>query len=284
MLFFFGTRATKIGETPIKNTTCNFCSQPDTFKVITFGRYLHFFWIPIFPLFKTQTAECSHCKKTYSENEFSQEMKTAIVKAHELNSPKRPIWHGCGCLLIIAFFVLPMIFGGIYNIFKEDDGSKDINEENDVRAEYLNEELSRVTSSLTIETDSIAYDLKECINLTIEGIETDKIKYATALNKNRLLVLLKVDDMKKIKKSSRKELVYAVEECLDLMEYQNIDEYYIGVDGKWNLLMVKTPYVSDLGGDFADLSDLYTFYDEFENELVRKRNDTLMEVEIQSTE
>lgn len=278
MLFFFGTRTSKIGETQIRSTTCNYCNQPDSFQVTTHARYFHFFWIPIFPLLKTKVAVCSHCKKLYSEGEFSEEMKISIEKAHELNPPKRPIWHGCGCLLIIAFFVLPAIFGGIYGLFTEGD-SNSFDEDNDIRAEYLKEDMDRATSNPTFDTDSISYVLRSCINLTLEGIDTDRIKYVSAINGNRLLVVLKVSDMKNIKKSSRKELVYAVEECLDVMEYEGIDEYFIGVDGKWNMLMVKTPYVSDLNGSFANNSDLYSFYEEFEGELVRKNKDSTIVIE-----
>ncbi|WP_290701508.1 hypothetical protein [Lacinutrix sp.] len=45
--------------------------------------------------------------------------------------------------------------------------------------------------------------------------------------------------MKKIVKSSRKELVYSVEECLESLDYTSLTEHYIAVDGNWNMLLVK---------------------------------------------
>ena len=58
------------------------------------------------------------------------------------------------------------------------------------------------------------------------------------------------------------------------MEYPELNEYYIGVDGKWNFLMVYTPNKKDLGGSLAYKKDLDRFYD-VEEELKRKVIDTL---------
>ena len=73
----------------------------------------------------------------------------------------------------------------------------------------------------------------------IEGIDTKKIKYAATIKNNKLMLILKVSDMKKIVKSSRKELVYSVEECLESLDYTSLTEHYIAVDGNWNMLLVK---------------------------------------------
>ena len=58
MIFFFGTRANRIGERRLNNTTCPNCQTQDSFVSATFGSYVHFFWIPIFPINKT-TVEAS---------------------------------------------------------------------------------------------------------------------------------------------------------------------------------------------------------------------------------
>ena len=194
MIFFFGTRASKIGEQHITNTTCNYCNQQDTFRVTTFARYFHFFWIPIFPLYRTKIAECSHCKKTYAEEEFSESIKHSIERAESLNKPKRPIWHGCGCLVIIALFVVPSILAGIASLFG--DGSSDDDDFEDPREEYYNEDYQRRTSTLTFEKDSIAFSVQQCVNFSIEGIDTEAIKYVSNINDNKLLILLEVRDMK----------------------------------------------------------------------------------------
>lgn len=40
--------------------------------MIIFQKYLYFFWIPFFPIIKTGTAQCSHCKKIIEANKFSE--------------------------------------------------------------------------------------------------------------------------------------------------------------------------------------------------------------------
>jgi len=55
MIFFFGTRP---GKTEIRN--------------------LDTFWIKIFKISSNTVAECSHCKRVYFEEEFSEEMKTSL--------------------------------------------------------------------------------------------------------------------------------------------------------------------------------------------------------------
>jgi len=106
MLLFFGSRSSKIKDRKIKRTTCPYCQTQDSFTVSTFSKYFHFFWIPIIPLFKTHTAECSHCIKTYSQNEFTNEMNAGLQKENEINPVKSPIWHGCGCIVLAGFFSL----------------------------------------------------------------------------------------------------------------------------------------------------------------------------------
>ncbi|WP_452223075.1 zinc-ribbon domain-containing protein [Lacinutrix chionoecetis] len=258
MIFFFGTRASKIGQKRLNNVTCPYCQTQNSFIATTYGRYVHFFWIPLFPIGKTTLAECTHCKKTYAQNEFTDQIQRSLQRENEINPSKRPFWHGCGCLIIVAFFVTTVGAAAIGAIFYD----KDIdNMPEDVRFNKLKEDRDRVTSNITFETDSIAFSVQQCINSSVEGLNTENIKYASQLNGEKLMLILKVLDMKSVEKSSRKELVFAVEDCLDELKYTNITERYIAVDGKWNMLMVKTPYEADLEGKYASEAKLLRFYD-----------------------
>lgn len=163
---------------------------------------------------------------------------------------------GCGCLLGLA--VLAFIAIVIYGIVKKGNGP---DKPDDPRKALLEEDLKKVTAN-PAEADSVAYLLKPCVSVSIEGIKTEEIKYYSKTNGTKLLVLLKVGDMKGIEKDSRKLLVEAVEDCLSVLAPEGVDEHYIGVDGNWNMLMVQTPHGSDLGGKFADSDLLLPFYDE----------------------
>lgn len=273
MLFLFGTRASKIKTVQLQGQTqCPHCESQNSFIATTYARYFHVFWIPFFPLLKSTILECSHCKKSYDVDGSPESVKAALSKTHELDAPKRPIWHGCGCLILVAIIAFSMISGVIGYIFNKDEIDK---ENSDVRKEYLEEAIRKATSKPTIETDSISFYLKTCVSLSLEGIDMDEIEYYSKVNSDKLLVILKVSDIKKIQASSRKELVYAVDSCID--DFLDMSEYskYIGVDGNWNMLMVKTPNGSDLGGKFADKKLLLPFY----NEEVLEKTDTTYIVE-----
>lgn len=268
MIFFFGSRANRIRQRRLVNTTCPYCQTQDSFVSTTFGSYAHFFWVPIFPLGKTTVAECSHCKKTYSKDEFSDQMLRSLEKEDEINPSKRPIWHGCGCLIIVGFILFSLISGAIGTIFYGDE----LDTVDDIRIEQLNADKNRVTTDLSFKKDSISFAVKQCVSMTIEGIATEKIKYTSRIKGNKLMLILKVSDIKQIEKSSRKALVYTVEECLKMLDYQLITEHYIAVDGNWNMLLVKTPNGSDLGGKYADEDLLLSFYNEEDEDVLLNTN------------
>lgn len=258
MLIFFGTRSTKIKSAEIRGgTECPNCKSMDSFEASTFAKYFHIFWIPFISLGKKTIVECSNCKKTYFKYQLPENVRRAIQQSDRFDPPKSPRWHNFGA---IAFFFLFLLFNvvGVVSVLISDPDS--FNFESDPRKEKLEADLEKVTDNPNIESQPIAFYLKTCVALSIEGIKTDKIQYYTKSNGNKLLVLLKVDDMKKINASSRKELVFAVEDCLDIYFTEKPD-YYIGVDGRWNMLLVKTPYDEDLGGRFAKDELLYPFYD-----------------------
>ena len=261
MIFFFGTRASKIKERKIRRTTCSYCNSQDSFIIATFSKYFHFFWIPILPFSKTHIAECTHCKKTYAQNEFTHEMHAAIQKENETNPAKRPIWQGIGCIILILLFFIPFLislFGAFFGNTSNDNNTTI----KDVRYEYLKEDINSLSADLHPIQDSISFALKTCVDYDIEsGIDTDQIKYFSKINEDKLLVLLEIRDMKKIKATERKVMIDVVEDCLTAMSnLEHINDYYIGVEGKWNTILVKTPTDEDLGGKFADKNKLLPFY------------------------
>lgn len=280
MLLFYGTRSTKIKEGKLRspNLSCTHCKNQNTFEYSIYSRYAHFFWIPLFPLFKKTIIECSHCKKTYSsDSEFPQGVQQALQKEQERNPAKRPIWQGCGCILLLIFF-LPIILG-IPKYFFNKISSDDLIEVeyDDTREEMFENDLKLMTKKLTVK-DSISFSLQKCINFSIDGISTENIKYYTKINKNKLLVLLNIRDMKSIKKSSRKQVVKVVENCLDDILTEKY-HYYIAIDGKWNLLMVKTPTESDLEGSFASSEPILSFYEDtpFGELKIKQTKDSIIE-------
>lgn len=130
----------------------------------------------------------------------------------------------------------------------------------DKRNVYLQEDQKKVNENPDQKTDSISSFLKQCVNKTLTGIQTDKLKYYSKEKNDTILVIVKVGDMKKIEKSSRKELLFAVEDCLKAVDYFKNKKIYIDVEGKFNTLLVKTPVKEDLDGKYADSDLLLPFY------------------------
>jgi len=273
MLFFFGTRASKIKERKLKRTTCPYCQTQDSFVVSTFSKYFHFFWIPIIPLFKTNIAECTHCKKSYDKAHFTQEMQRSLDNENRLNPAKRPLWQGCGCLVLVAFFAVMMSIS-LYGVYMRSKNPEKYKIEVDPRLEFLNADIDRL-SSIVHAKDTLTLSLKQCVDDDIVGgIKTEDIAYLTKQSGDKLLILLEVRDIKKIDTKYRKELIDVVEDC---MRYTNskdsITQYFIGIEGKWNTVLIKTPFDEDLGGRFADKQLLLPFYGE---KLIVKEVDSVL--------
>ncbi|WP_289061875.1 zinc-ribbon domain-containing protein [uncultured Zobellia sp.] len=260
MIFFFGTRSSKIKERHLKRTTCPFCQSQDSFTVSTYGTYFHVFWIPLFPLFKKHIAECSHCKKSFSFAEFTPQMLKSFEVENSTNPVKRPLWHGCGCLVITVLFVIVFSIS-LYGVYSRSGESAKVTPI-DPRKELLDADIKKMSQLVHKERDSISASLKACVDYDIvSGIDTENIAYFTKQNQSKLLVLLKIKDIKKVKAKFRKDILDIVEDCIfQIDKNQQYNELYIGIEGKWNTVLVRTPNQEDIGGRFADKYKLLSFY------------------------
>jgi len=79
MIFFFGTRPGKLMLKNLEHVNCPYCEQIGTLSVSKTSNWFHFFWIKLFKISSNLIAECSHCKRAYFEDEFTEEMKTNVA-------------------------------------------------------------------------------------------------------------------------------------------------------------------------------------------------------------
>ncbi|MFK7811746.1 MAG: hypothetical protein AB8B59_04575, partial [Maribacter sp.] len=147
------------------------------------------------------------------------------------------------------------------------------------RKVLLDTDIDKLSSILQRGKDSISIALKQCVDYDIEsGIETKNIEYYCRINENKILVLLRIKDLKGIEAKERKVIIDIVEDCLaTIPNLDDISEHYIGVEGKWNTVLIKTPTDEDLSGRFADKYKLVTFYGEKETQ-----QDTLETIELET--
>ncbi|QLG44416.1 zinc-ribbon domain-containing protein [Costertonia aggregata] len=78
MILFFGTRPGKTEIKKLPNVACPYCDLKGTLTASKSSNWFHLFWIKLFKISTQAIAECSHCKRTYYENEFTKEMDLAI--------------------------------------------------------------------------------------------------------------------------------------------------------------------------------------------------------------
>ncbi len=132
--------------------------------------------------------------------------------------------------------------------------------EDDARRIRLKVDQKRVTSNPNEESDIISCFIKESVNRSLKGINTNKLKYYTVERNDTILVIAKVTDMMGIQKSSRKKMLFAIQDCLTSSERYYSKKVYIDVEGNFSTLLVKTPQKYDLDGRFADEDLLLSFY------------------------
>ena len=80
-----GIRSPKIGELEITDTICETCGKQSTNKITVFGRYVHVFWIPTFPVGRIVVSECDDCQFTLKKKEILSSIKEKIRATKKTN-------------------------------------------------------------------------------------------------------------------------------------------------------------------------------------------------------
>lgn len=243
-MIVFGGRATNIGNFDIPDTTCDYCQNSSTQRVSVFGKYTHIFWIPIFPIGKKAVAECTHCKKTIEQKDFSPELRQ-LYKVYK-GQAKRPIWHWFGLGLIGFLVVLITIIG--------------VTSEGDPRSEFLNADESAMISNPTMETDSISYKIKQIFDsFATDEIDPTEFKYLTKIEGEKALVLVQIPKLRKVKKEGRSQALEMVELITDSQADLEGKDMYIGIKGAVTMMIIKTP-TYEKNSKLALVSELYDYY------------------------
>ena len=243
-MIFFGARASNIGNFDIPNSKCSYCEEGNTQRVSVFGKYAHIFWIPVFPIGKKAVAECTHCKRTIDQNEFSPELKN-LYKENK-NKSKRPIWHWLG----LGLFGMLVALGTIIGITAEEDP----------RRHLLNADEALMVSNPTMESDSISYKIKQVFdNFATEEIDPAKFKYLTKIVNDKALVLVQIPKLRKVEKEGRSQAMEMVEMITDNQKALEDKDLYIGIKGLISMMLIKTP-TYEKNSKLALTNELYEFY------------------------
>ncbi|MEZ4911193.1 MAG: hypothetical protein R2774_10070 [Saprospiraceae bacterium] len=243
-MIIFGSKATNIGNFDVANSKCEYCQNDSTQRISVFGKYAHIFWIPIFPIGKKAVAECTHCKRTIDQKDFS--IKLSQLYQENKSKAKRPFWHWLGLGIVGSLFALITIIG--------------ITAEEDPRSKMLNSDLSMMSSSPTMESDSISFKIKQLFDQVVtEEINPSNFEYLTKIQGNKALILVKMPKLKKVEKSGRSEALEMIEMITNNQQDLEDKEKYIGVQGAISMMLIKTPKY-EKNSKLALTSELYEFY------------------------
>ena len=193
---------------------------------------------------KKAVAECTHCKRTIEQKDFSDKLNQ-LYKENR-SKAKRPFWHWLGLGIVGSIFALIVIIG--------------ITAEEDPRRHLLNNDLNMMSSSPSMETDSISYKIKQLFDQVVnEEINPTDFEYLTKIQGNKALILVKMPKLKKVEKSGRSEALEIIEMITNNQKDLQDKEKYIGVQGAISMMLIKTP-TYEKNSKLALTSELYEFY------------------------
>lgn len=241
---FYGWRASTLKQIQVTKAKCDLCGEHCTHRVSVFGRYIHIMWIPIIPIGRKIVGECQNCLKTVKRKEFSMDLDNQLRRVE--SSIKRPIWHWIGPA-ILGVFAITMA----YSIATHKD---------DPRKIYLDADEAKMTTQPTMESDSISYQLKSMFDVFVtEEMRPQSFSYYSKVEEDKVLLLLEIPEFKNLDKKVRPELLEIVTQVLDGFAHLEGKDRYLGVKGKYNMMLVKTPTEFE-NSNLASSDGIYDFY------------------------
>lgn len=243
-MLIYGKRASRLFQKDVHGITCKHCQNADIHRITIFSNYAHVYWVPLFPLGKPIVAECQHCKKTIAYDEFSEDLKQASEAIRP--AVKTPLWNWTGLMAIGGLFLLI----NIIEFFRVDDP----------RLALLEADLEKTSIQPDSLKDSVSFVLKEFLEeAVVEEMDPENFELYTTVNGNKILVLCKIPNFKDVRKDARKELLDIFDLVLDAQEGLIDKKRYIGIHGRMNMMMVKTPDKFE-SANFTSPDPLFEFY------------------------
>ena len=98
-MIIYGWNAKNIKQAPLENYECPQCQQKQSVLVI-FAKYVHIFWIPVFPFKKSAVIVCNNCKKETEEKAISLGAGVSVAQLKSAVPIPKYLFSGLALLLV----------------------------------------------------------------------------------------------------------------------------------------------------------------------------------------
>jgi zinc-ribbon family len=196
-MIFYGSRAKSIKTGKIRAVLCPNCEKETDMVYDVYGRYAHVYWIPFFPISKTNVVECNSCKATYDLKNLDEKVKQKFQRETEVNPTKNPIWFFSGLFGIIAIIGLVVFFNYIdknnTNDFGKNPKAGDIFYETTPKGAYSTSKILQVTKdSISVLQNNMETDQKTSVDEI--AAKPENYEYPVTISKKYYLEMIKNGD------------------------------------------------------------------------------------------
>lgn len=103
-MIVYGTSDARVHTAPLPGVPCPGCTAPDALQLTVFSRYVHLYWVPLFPFGKPAVARCGHCQQAWEGKALPAELR-APARALQQET-HAPLWHWSGVVAVaVAAFL-----------------------------------------------------------------------------------------------------------------------------------------------------------------------------------
>jgi zinc-ribbon family len=196
-MIFYGTNSSNLKSGTLRNVSCPHCATDSSMNYSIYSKYFYIYWIPIFPIGRTNIAECNHCKATYNLKDLNQAAQNKFQQEQDRNPTKTPIKLYSG-LIIGAIITIAVIAFGI----KSDADSEDF-----AKNPKVGDIFYETTASGKFSTSVVTKIDKDSVYVLQNNIETDKktdvdnscikkenYEYQYALTRKKVIDFVKAGD------------------------------------------------------------------------------------------
>ncbi len=194
-MIIFGTR-TKVlanrSQSAIGN--CAYCGTAQSLFAYRQVKYIHIFWIPLFPYASESFTMCTHCMELSYQREIDPQTLQSISSG---TIRKTPIGYFAG-LVLIGLFVSAIVIAGISGAKKKEKYLKDPKVGDVYKVSYTKDGKTMRTlyriANLT--KDSVTFDLNDYEADSRKGLRKLREQHADSYSEKQRLSRAELEEMK----------------------------------------------------------------------------------------